>query len=312
MKVKPLIYYYPSQIYLIDDNMAFLQNLQISLSDKFNCSYETNLEKAADVIKTNQQKQLALFNDITTPEEHVQPDEAFDDYGSHVTYSLDKIKKILSNPSRNNHISVIVIDYSMPQMSGIDFCEAIADLPVKKIMLTGEADSQIAIDAFNKKLIDGFVSKGSANLIQELSFMIQEQQQSYFSSLQQGLIDGVSGHLKQAGIIDAYNDLVSKIIKEHNISEYYMTDSKGSYLMLGENGEEHFLQVYSPDELEMYHDIAINSDAPETVINDLVQYRKAPLFKHEDKNYMPVETWSKYMNDVIKFKTGYGFYYGFK
>lgn len=312
MNIKPLIYNYATRVYLVDDNKAFLQNLQIGLSNEFNCDYETELNQAINKIKNDQIRQIKTFQSLTKPNDNMQHDEDFDNYGSHVAYSLDKIKQMRNQIEKKQDIGVLVIDYDMPEMNGLQFCEQLQGLPIKKIMLTGEADHELAINAFNKKLIDGFVRKGSNQLHQELATMIKQQQQNYFSELQQSVIDGVNSNLTQAGIIDEYNKLVDKLHNQYNITEYYMTDSKGSYLMLDKDGNEHFLQIYSPEELEMYYDIADSSDVSPQMLEAMEQRQRAPLLMHEDKNYLPVDKWAEYMNDITAFQTGDGFYYGFK
>jgi CheY-like chemotaxis protein len=41
---------------------------------------------------------------------------------------------------------VLVVDYSMPQMNGVEVCEALRHLPCKKILFTGAADEKVAVE----------------------------------------------------------------------------------------------------------------------------------------------------------------------
>ena len=308
MNIKPLFYFYPTKIYLVDDNLRFLENLQLSLPG-FNTQIETKLDQALTHIKANQAEQIKLFHQLIKPDEALQLDNDLDEYGSHVSYSLDKIKQIMNKKTRFDDISVIVIDYAMPGMNGVKFCEALNGLPIKKIMLTGEADHQLAIDAFNRKIIDGFVSKNSKTLYEELRQMIRDLQKEYFYCLQQRLIDGVEANLAGENIIDEYNQLVEKLTLQYNIKEYYLTDSKGSCVMFDNGDNKHYLQIYSVGELDMYHDIALNSDESKSLINDLAERKKAPFFMDRDENYLHVSEWQAHLRDIIPFKEGKGFYY---
>ena len=64
------------------------------------------------------------------------------------------------NKDRFNDVSVIIVDYYMDEMNGIEVCETLSKHPAKKILLTGGADKEnIAIDAFNKGIIHRFINK---------------------------------------------------------------------------------------------------------------------------------------------------------
>lgn len=57
-----------------------------------------------------------------------------------------------------------VVDFSMPEMDGLQVLDAIQDWPGSRMLLTGQADDQVAIDAFNAGLIQQFVPKQTADL----------------------------------------------------------------------------------------------------------------------------------------------------
>ena len=264
------------------------------------------------MVLNNQQQQIQTFQALIKVSDDLQQDEGFDSYGSHVTYALDHVKQKYNQPQRHQDISVVIVDYDMPEMDGLTFCEELQGLPIKKIMLTGEAENQVAIDAFNKGVIDGFINKSAGNLHQELVKLIRQQQQKYLGTLQKSIIDAICLHLNDANILEEYNQLVEHFVTQHNITEYYMTDSKGSYLLLDKTGHEYFLQIYSPDELTMYHDIAANSEVTTEMLTNLAYRHQAPLFGHEDKNYVLVDQWHSYMNEITAFSSDSGFFYGIK
>lgn len=63
---------------------------------------------------------------------------------------------------------VCVVDYSMPAMNGLEVLGELADWPGARMLLTGQADEQIAVSAFNRGLIDQFIAKQSADISQRL------------------------------------------------------------------------------------------------------------------------------------------------
>ncbi|MEZ0309814.1 MAG: response regulator [Ramlibacter sp.] len=59
---------------------------------------------------------------------------------------------------------VCVVDYSMPSMDGLQALSELVDWPGSRVLLTGQADEQIAVRAFNRGLIDQFIPKQSPDI----------------------------------------------------------------------------------------------------------------------------------------------------
>ena len=68
---------------------------------------------------------------------------------------------------------VCVVDYSMPAMSGLRVLSELTTWPGSRILLTGRADQQLAVSAFNRGLIDQFIPKQSPDIRQHLSDAIE-------------------------------------------------------------------------------------------------------------------------------------------
>ncbi|WP_394791701.1 response regulator [Rhodoferax sp.] len=63
---------------------------------------------------------------------------------------------------------VCVVDYSMPQTDGLQVLETLRDWPGAKVLLTGQADEQMAVQAFNRGLIAQFIPKQSPDIARQL------------------------------------------------------------------------------------------------------------------------------------------------
>jgi CheY-like chemotaxis protein len=63
---------------------------------------------------------------------------------------------------------VCVVDFSMPEMDGLQVLSRLDDWPGARVLLTGQADEQVAVDAFNRKLIDQFIPKQTADISRHL------------------------------------------------------------------------------------------------------------------------------------------------
>lgn len=69
---------------------------------------------------------------------------------------------------------VCVVDYSMPAMSGLRVLSDLTRWLGSRILLTGRADEQLAVSAFNRGLIDQFIPKQSPDIRQRLTDAIHD------------------------------------------------------------------------------------------------------------------------------------------
>jgi len=63
---------------------------------------------------------------------------------------------------------VCVFDYSMPAMDGLTALGELVDWPGARVLLTGQADEQVAVRAFNRGLIDQFIAKQTPDISRRL------------------------------------------------------------------------------------------------------------------------------------------------
>ena len=75
--------------------------------------------------------------------------------------------------ARFAHVQVAVVDYAMPAMSGLRVLGELQEWPGSRILLTGRADEQLAVSAFNRGLIHQFVPKQSPDIRLRLTNAIE-------------------------------------------------------------------------------------------------------------------------------------------
>jgi CheY-like chemotaxis protein len=63
---------------------------------------------------------------------------------------------------------VCVVDYSMPGMDGLQALSELVEWPGSRVLLTGQADEQVAVRAFNRGLIDPFIAKQTPDISRRL------------------------------------------------------------------------------------------------------------------------------------------------
>lgn len=72
-------------------------------------------------------------------------------------------------PERYSLPQTVVIDYHMPVMNGIQTLEKISAWHGNKVLLTGVADEAMVCRAFNDRLIDYYIPKQNAKLMQQIT-----------------------------------------------------------------------------------------------------------------------------------------------
>jgi CheY-like chemotaxis protein len=73
-----------------------------------------------------------------------------------------------SRPERYHLAQICVVDFAMPGTDGLTVLNTLLDWPGSRVLLTGQADEQIAIQAFNNGLIDQFVPKQATDITRHL------------------------------------------------------------------------------------------------------------------------------------------------
>lgn len=279
MKAELPLCFYPTQIVFVDDNEDFLAALKLALSSKFRIKTFSDPQQALNYIQENQ-RQLDLAEDGEKPPLHGDSD----------TW----VKQVLSHPNikrfdaiREHEISVLIIDYSMPSMTGIEFCEQIQKTHTKRILLTGYATPSDAVKAFNNHVIHYYLTKNDPNMLRELEDAILQLQSIYFRELSSRLktdaMDSETPFFTDSALADYFQNLCN----HHGIREYYYLASPSRFVMRDKNNDEHVCVIYSEEDMLEQIQILQEEDAPATLIEKLSSRRYVPYFPTADGFYVP-------------------------
>ena len=210
--------YYPTTVVMLDDNMSFLENIRMTINDYENISLFDSPSAAIDFVTSSNSMPACL--DVL---ESIDQDEIDFDNVLSVDYA-----KLASFSNHEDQVSVLVVDYSMPEINGVEFFEKIKSYKSKKIMLTGEADTAIALDAFNNGLIDKFLTKDVSNINVVLNNCIGDFKKEYFLDSNINLFVSSFNDIKENfDYIAIFNSWVSS----KNIIEFHQIDQVvASYL----------------------------------------------------------------------------------
>ena len=228
-----------------------------------------------------------------------------------ISLHLDGIRELAFNPQRFSEIPMIIVDYAMPEMNGLEFCQKIENSPCNKIMLTGVADLDIAVDGFNKGVIDQFIIKNSqSDFVRQLELIVSEFRWKYFQQLSQPLLDQLALQKNCCLFEPNYKELLQQLCSELQIVKFYLLDRSGSLVLLDAAGQASWLLVKTATELDELMDIARTTDGtPPHILQALEQQQKAPYFYTESDHSTVVQAWERLLHPITKLPGENEFYY---
>ncbi len=285
---KPLCFYYPTTVVIVDDNQTFLESLPDNLSKSATYKLFDSPVNALEFFEHQRQH-------LPTPEDFLG---VTDDLvtGVSLNVNIPKIRTRLQDKHRFKTPTVIIVDHDMPEMSGLEFCQKLNDYPIKKIMLTGAADHKLAVKAFNDGIIQRFIAKDDPNVFEVIDQAVFALQQDYFSELSAQIAKNITTTTFSFLSNKAFQDFFVDFIKKNHITEFYLIDPIGSFLLINDKGEQVRLVVQSDQAIENYCQIAEDHNAPEDIVKAISNKEKLLcLFSEEDFN-QSVNNWETYLH----------------
>jgi CheY-like chemotaxis protein len=302
------LYYYPTKLLFVDDDKLLLCSMQEIFSNT--CYRLLSFDSSIDCIK--------FLSHYSTPIQHkklLQSLESDGNYGSakhsHVDFDLAILYQISTNLQRYHEISVMVVDYNMPEINGFELVRACQDNHIQKILLTGKAAEKEAVDGFNSNLINRYIQKGNEDTEQKLVSYVQELTLNYFQRLSSPLLLHLeaSSKLPQSDFI--FIEFFKLLISRRNISEYYLIDKNGSYLCIDTHGNRLNLVIHTDHSINEW----LNLNEEEDGLTDMqlsdIKSRKIIPFFGMDKEAWQVSSseWGRYFHVANQLVGGYETYY---
>ena len=288
------IYHHPSLTVLIDDSDSFLKSLSFQLDPSLASKAFHDTRTAIEWLDQQEGRDQ--------PPHDGQLHASFDTYpNSHeecnVALDIEQIHRISFQRKRFMTPSVLVVDYSMPQMNGVQLCEALRHLPCKKILFTGVADEKVAVDAFNRGLIDRYIKKSDDDALDKLETEIIALQREYFAARTDPLRDMLTLHNYSFVGDPAFAALVSALLREHAIVEHYVYSNPAGILMYDADGQAQLMVVETETSMNSHYEVACDNDAPQSLLTALRERCIIPWFREGDGMYSQAfaSGWHKYI-----------------
>ena len=294
----------PSQVMIIDDDQSIVENL-IPCLDEDTSTYIPcqNPFQALEMINAHQENTLFSHQLVeqTNPDawQHVRLD-----------FNIYDLYKEVYNPNRFKQLSTIIVDYHMPGITGIELCSKINNPWIQRILLTGDEDEHIAIDAFNQGLIQAYIKKHEFESIKKLKKAIVEAQLTYFQQTSSLITTAATFDKSTTALEDpAFIELFFKLVEENNIVEYYLHETTGTFLLLNKKGEASSLFTFLQDHLDA---ITSSHELFDPLFDEMQAHKKMLCFHNHATIEIPdPSNWYQYVRPAQQLQGNQLYYYAY-
>ncbi len=280
------ICFYPTRKLLIDDNESFLQSSMLRTYGENFINYSSPQLALKYLLKEYQPSltKLDLLKDNlqlhASSTQHV------------INFDISKL-----NHTNQDDISVIFIDYNMPDINGINLLDKISHLPVKRVLITGISDDQIAIDAFNSGLIDAYLRKDDPDFVSKFQTLTKELVWKYFTDLCIFISDIPEfSYLKNVKFARVFKNYLN----DNKVSSFYLRHINGNFILEGPCKESKHVLIRNKMQLKELARIAKEDGASETTINHLDNGNMIPYFNSCEYWEVPASRWDNYLHPAEK------------
>lgn len=281
--------YYPTTTVAIDDDIDFLGILTKHMGIA-KCIPYSHPDEAVNKLQNQKPFERILNRVIKSTHQSENSETSSDNHA--ILFNMRGLHEEIYNKNRYNDVSVMIIDYYMDTMSGIEVCEALKDHPAKKILLTGGADKErIAIDAFNNGIIHRFINKKDADFPNRLKQAVSTLKEEYFLDLNSILLPHVNTMPRNQYQYPQFINFMRNMLDQFEAVEHYMVDTIGTSIMLNAQGEPTWLVLKHESEMEAYTQIARDLEASQHLLDKLANRSHIPFFFTEKDYQQPTSEW---------------------
>ncbi|MBX9705269.1 MAG: response regulator [Gammaproteobacteria bacterium] len=280
----PTLFQYPGNVVILDDDVRFTDALSFRLLSNFTT---TVFNSPNDATAFFAKQELSIFDRVSLVTQLKETELDIDGFAYTLNYTT--MVSLLGNIERYQEPTVLLVDYQMPQMTGLEFLSQICNKKIKKILLTAHDEKSLAVSAFNSGLIDKFIVKDPLTLDSLLLNEITQLNYAYFQDISFHKL----GKDLLAYLYDPnYEQLFTQWLGDFDISEYYRMDDYGTVLGVNSQGKPVWLILQTMERQEAYVDI-FNAAHDKPLSADKMIY----LFSEQEKNADP-STWDKFICDI--------------
>lgn len=269
----PLLFYSTTLVW-VDDDVFFIK----TIAESFRRNYHAKVCFSPNSF-------LSFFEDYYSIIENISffnSSNGDDDYEINhrlpIEVDFQCIIDLYKNKERFNDISVVIVDFKMPELTGLELMKRIKPSGIKRILLTGEAEDQLAITAFNDNSIDRFVRKSDCNFLSSLNLYIRQVTIQYFCDITKPLLTHLEADYRLPQSDPVFIDFFDKWMSINNIVEYFVFDKNGSMLTVDQQGKIFYFVLHTERSLEAFCELHNTDKAVKLFINAIEKRHKIPFF----------------------------------
>lgn len=301
--MKNLPFFWSTKTLILDDDSFFLEELKEILGKKPQYIFFTNPKEAiAYLDKQDFQMNWYIKNPVSTKMEE-----------SHYNINYDLIPSVIANDQRFNLVSNVIVDYHMPTMSGVEFCQQIQSYKfLRKTLLTSSIDLSEAIKNLNSQTINSFLDKKTISKKDFLKNHITEQEIDYFSNVTSLITESILVESNEHPFLSKeYNNIINNIILDYKIQQYYLVNKSGTYLMVDSNNNRYNVFLLSDDDIEEMELEAKDNNLDKAIYLSLKSKSKAICFydRNNTSDWPHFSQWKNHLHPIKAFSIGGNKYY---
>lgn len=284
--------YFPTMTIVVDDELSFLESLCFEVGYDVVLKSFQNPQRALHFLQHEYQAPVRAENWILKPA--AEPD--FGDYVREFDIDIWKIHEEVYNMRRFEQIAVVVVDYAMPSMDGLTFFKELKESSFKRILLTGEADEKLAVEAFNQGLIHRFIRKDDPDYLTQLHEAIHDLEADYFRDISEIPLAHLKNNCRfRTCCLDnsCFIKFFDHFLMTHEITEYYLAGPTSSFMLLDKNGKPSWLVVKDSEQMQFYTEMVSETSSP-FVRQALKSRNYVPYFYNHRDNF-PAE-WDNFLH----------------
>ena len=296
-----LPFFWPTKKLILDDSRMFIEALKELLQNDSSCIFSTDAHASLTLIK-KQNFDFAWYV-------HAQDTKRYAEESYQINYRA--ISDLAQNSTKFDVISVAMLDYHMPEVSGIEFCKQIPqNLEIQKVLLTGSMGYQGGVTHLNHQVIDNFLSKQdiTCDIIEDT---LKTEEHNFFRQHAVLILNSLKLKNSTHPILSSeYTNFFNDLIKEHGICEYYLLNDSGSYSLLNQKGKQKILLLFLEDEIKEMYEEALHRGLDISLCDSLYNCKKALCYYDKLNEGWPVSAeWKQYMHPIQRIEINNTNYY---
>lgn len=230
----------PKRVIYVDDDAKLLDILRMTMPREMSRAFHTTAEAAHQSLAMEADYWRGIGKVLARAS-----DRRIDGLGEAELY----VQSYFRDWRRFHLTGVLIVDYMMPGMNGLELLRRLGACPSRRVLLTGQADADVAVEAFNSGLIQKFIPKSTPNLYKELRRVADEMHMDVCQHLGQllrpTLTDAQVELLHEPAVIQA---LWAKVV-EQDWLEFVVVGEPFGLLGMSHDGPLQWLQLETKDSL---------------------------------------------------------------